>query len=176
MEALNQAFFLALNASAHASPLLVAIAVFLAKWPVAIVMLLAVIVVIQEKTGKTQLSIKLFLTVLLAMAITYVIRESWYHPRPFVIGMGQQLLAHEPTPSFPSFHSTFLFSVGLALLRSGVNRAFAVIALVLGLLTAWARVYLGVHYPFDIIGAFIVASFAALIVGCLPINRIKLRK
>jgi undecaprenyl-diphosphatase len=33
---------------------------------------------------------------------------------------------------------------------------------VLGVLTAWARVYLGVHWPFDMLGSFIVAGAGAI--------------
>lgn len=160
MEALNHALFLALNASPDASPLVVAGALFLAKWPVGIAMLLAAVVVALQPAGNRLLIARLLLTVLLAMAVTYVIRQFWYQPRPFVVGLGQQLLPHEPTASFPSFHATFLFSIGLALLSFSVNRVLAIVVLCLGLLTAWARIYLGVHYPFDIIAAFFVAGLA----------------
>lgn len=176
MEALNQAFFLALNASTEASPLTVSTALLLAKWPVGIAVLLTVIVVMQQPTGKQLLIARLFLTVLLAMATTYAIREIWYHPRPFVIGLGQNFLAHDPTSSFPSFHGTFLFSLGLALLRTCVSRASAAVILALGFLTAWARVYLGVHYPFDMTAALLVALLATFIVGCLPKSRINHRE
>lgn len=176
MEALNNALFLALNASAAAPPAIVAMALFLARWPVGIALLLVFVAVVQQPTGKLALLVRLLLTVLVAMAISYFIRSHWYHPRPFVVGLGHTLLVHEPTASFPSFHATFLFSLGLGLLKSGISWVLILVVLSLGCLTAWARVYLGVHYPLDILAGFVVSGLAAFMVSRLPMHKINYRK
>lgn len=91
----------------------------------------------------------------------------WYHPRPFEIGLGNQLMPHAAEASFPSDHATLLFSLALPLLLfTGTRRlGWAFIALASG--ASWARVFLGVHFPLDMIGGLGVAILSTLIVTSL---------
>ncbi|TJY44067.1 undecaprenyl-diphosphatase [Cohnella pontilimi] len=73
------------------------------------------------------------------------------HPRPFVGHSIHQLIPHAPDASFPSDHATFAFSLAFSLLF--VKRKTGAIMLALAVLTGFARVYVGVHYPADIAGA-----------------------
>ena len=95
----------------------------------------------------------------IGLVLNQIIRSFWVHPRPFAAGFGQQFLAHTPDASFPSDHGTILFAIALALLLS--KSRFGAAALVVALATAWARVYLGVHWPLDMVGSFAVALIAA---------------
>jgi len=63
---------------------------------------------------------------------------------------------------FVSSHAANTF--GFALLSSLLirNRNFAVMIVAWSLINCYSRVYLGVHYPFDIAGGLIVGTFAAL--------------
>ncbi len=56
-------------------------------------------------------------------------------------------------------------TIGFALLTSLIfrKRLYSYIAFSWVAITSYSRVYLGVHYPFDIIGGLIVGVFAALI-------------
>ena len=95
---------------------------------------------------------------LIGLALAQVITAIWYHPRPFEIGLGRQLLDHAPEASLPSDHATLLFSLALPLLFCATARRWGAVFLALGVVTAWSRIYLGVHFPLDMIGAFAVAS------------------
>lgn len=75
------------------------------------------------------------------------------------------LLAHDPTSSFPSLHATFLFSMAFALLLQKGSRGIALFVMLLGGATAWARIFVGVHYPLDMAGAFLTACLAAVAVN-----------
>lgn len=70
---------------------------------------------------------------------------------------------------FASSHASNAF--GFALLSSLIfkqrNYTFAIFFW--AILTAYSRIYLGVHYPFDIVGGVIVGTLAAL--GCYWITR-----
>lgn len=46
----------------------------------------------------------------------------WYHPRPFEIGLGHQLMPHAAEASFPSNHATLLLSLALPLLLATGTR------------------------------------------------------
>jgi hypothetical protein len=43
---------------------------------------------------------------LLALAVNFTIAALWYHPRPFELGIGHQLIEHAVATSFPSDHGT----------------------------------------------------------------------
>ena len=106
------------------------------------------------------------------MGLALAIRCTFYNPRPFVLGLGRMLIEHDATTSFPSFHATFLFSLALPLFmqRGARGTAFAIVLLGLGI--AWARIFVGVHYPLDMAGAFITAAIAPAI-ACAVFKRPK---
>ena len=165
MQSLNHEIFLALNADESSPVFLLAAARLLAELPIALAVLVALYILVRRKSEKA-FALRLVLTVTLAMAAAYVIRKLHYNPRPFVIDLGRTFIEHAPTASFPSFHGTFMFSLAAALLFCPKERASGITLLLLGLATAWARIYLGVHYPRDMLGALITACAAAAAVHC----------
>ena len=95
---------------------------------------------------------------LVGLLFAQVIGLVWEHPRPFMVGMGRTLIAHAADSSFPSDHLTLLWSVAFSLLMYPSLRWTGA---VLGIPMAWARIYLGVHFPLDMAGAAIVAGLSA---------------
>ena len=174
MESLNHQLFLALNAGDTASSFGIWAARVLAEWPIGLAAVLALVALLVQKQ-RGVLAGRLLLTVVLAMGTAYCIRKFHYNPRPFVIGLGRMLIDHAPTSSFPSFHATFVFSLALPLLFQQGTRLFSLIILLLGLMTAWARIFAGVHYPLDMTGAFMTALAAAVVAAMLVRPRRALR-
>jgi len=66
-----------------------------------------------------------------------------------------------PDPSFPSKHASFVFALAAA--SFFIGRRFGLWMLLLALLTGVSRVYVGVHYPGDILGGFILGSLVSVI-------------
>lgn len=84
--------------------------------------------------------------------------------RPYYVLKGVEVLvprAHDF--SFPSDHATAAGAVICGLALAG-RRAVAVIAAVIGLLLAFARVYVGAHYPGDVAAGL---AFGATVVAVL---------
>lgn len=87
-----------------------------------------------------------------------------YFVRPF-LGRARPELWVSPTPKtsfgFPSGHAITSMSLMLALILVAWPTRWRWPALVLGtgfvLATGWARLYLGVHYPSDIVGGWLIA-------------------
>jgi undecaprenyl-diphosphatase len=80
-----------------------------------------------------------------------------------------ELLFYRPTdPSFPSntAATAFAFASGIWL----GNRKVGYFLLLPAFLVSFARVFIGVHYPFDILGAALVGIAASL--GALLVLRI----
>ncbi len=93
-----------------------------------------------------------------ALLINQLIGMVWYHPRPFEIGLGYTLLAHRPETSFPSDHATVFFSVTLALIRWPGVRKLGIALIPISLLVAWSRIWLGIHFPLDMLGSLLVSG------------------
>lgn len=163
---LNHQLFLALNASDAASPLAVWTGGALAECPIGIAVVLTLLAVVRQKPRSfaIALALRVVLTVAVSMGSACLIRMLHYNPRPFVLGLGRMLIAHEPTSSFPSLHTTFVFSMAFALLLQTGSRGIALFVMLLGFATAWARIFVGVHYPLDMAGAFLTACLAAVAV------------
>lgn len=118
-----------------------------------------------DRTRRSQ-AIRACLVTLLALGANQVIGVVWLHPRPFMIGLGHAWIPHAADSSFPSDHVTVFAGIGLTLLFGGAFR-MAAAALTTGLVVAWARVFLGVHFPLDMAGAVAVAGVAYAVVSPL---------
>lgn len=78
-------------------------------------------------------------------------------PRPFAEIEALIPLIAKPTDfSFPSGHTTASFAVALVMLRM-LPKKIGIPAVVLAALVAFSRLYLGVHYPTDVLVGFVVA-------------------
>jgi membrane-associated phospholipid phosphatase len=78
-------------------------------------------------------------------------------PRPFMIGLSPAHIEHGARGSLPSAHATVMFTVGLLFcLRASLRKTgWAILAV--AVLTGWARIYVGVHFPFDIVAGLLLA-------------------
>jgi len=104
---------------------------------------------------------------LLALGLNQLIGLTVFEPRPFAIGLGPALLPHASDSGFPSDHLTVIWAVAACLVLAAPWRRAGVLLALLGLLVAWARVYLGVHWPLDMGGAAVVGLLAAALIHVL---------
>jgi len=98
----------------------------------------------------------------LALGINQLINLAWFHPRPFMMHVGHTYLVHAPDSSFPSDHVTLLWAIGLVFMTRPYTRLSGAVVLLFAMLAAWARVYLGVHFPLDMAGAVLVATLSVV--------------
>ena len=83
--------------------------------------------------------------------------------RPCDVNTAIQLLISHPTDySFPSGHTAASFTAVAALYFSGDKKIWKA-AIILGILIAFSRMYLYVHYPTDILGGILVGIFSGFI-------------
>jgi undecaprenyl-diphosphatase len=98
---------------------------------------------------------------LTGLLINQLIGLAWTHPRPFVMGLGHTLISHVADSSFPSDHLTLWWSVAFSFMFNEGTRHFGILAGLIGIPMAWARIYLGAHFPLDMLGALCVSSSEA---------------
>lgn len=164
LENLNLTWFALINAAPDAAPQTISLAIFLADKVVFIVALWMIYAWVRKSGAFRFVLLDAAFSIILALGISWIIGAFWYHPRPFELELGQQFMEHAVDSSFPSDHATLLFSVALALIAQPISRAWGWMVFALTLSVAWARVYLGVHFPFDMIGALIVAAVSTYII------------
>ncbi len=69
--------------------------------------------------------------------------------------------------SFPSGHTAIAFCVAVAALLT-LPKKFSIPLTVLAVLTAFSRLYLGVHYPTDVLFGILAAALSAVIAYFIP--------
>jgi undecaprenyl-diphosphatase len=166
MEDLNRSLFLMINASAHPSAGMLFMASALAEWLIYSIPLLLAGLWLWGGHERRAAALTAALSVAFALACNQLVSLQWPHPRPFMIGLGHNFLAHKPEASFPSDHATVFFTLGLALIWASLRKTGALM-LALAVLVGWARVYLGVHFPFDIAGGLLVATASSWVIALL---------
>jgi undecaprenyl-diphosphatase len=161
METLNNTLFLWLNAPEHPNSLVLASATFFAQYLILTIPIFFGLAWLRCNALTRKCLLVASAAVLLGLAINQFIGMIWPHPRPFVIGLGHNFLLHAADSSFPSDHLTIWLSVAFSFLIQRRPSVLWLSMLLLGLPMAWARIYLGVHYPADMLGALLVAVFSA---------------
>lgn len=159
LENLNLLWFSLLNADAGLHGWRLELAVFAAKWLILLVPIGLAGLWMSGQTAQREAAVRALAATGFALMVNALIGLGWYHDRPFVIGVGHTFLQHAPDSSFPSDHGTIMFTVALVLAgcREPVARRFGRSLLPLAVVVAWSRVFLGVHWPMDMLGAVAVS-------------------
>lgn len=146
------------------SPLLISIAVFMARWLIVAFAPLAAFCFFQGKQGKHAVGEAVW-ALLIALLATSLIASFVQRPRPFNTTPNPEapIMRLIPPPyntSFPSGHTAAASAMAASLLY--VNRRVGFMSVATVALVALGRILVGVHYPTDILGGLVVgiAAFA----------------
>lgn len=104
----------------------------------------------------------------LAYVVSKILKILIHADRPFVEFSNVQALFPESGFAFPSSHMIFFSALAVAifLLHKKAGYVFILFALLIGL----ARIVAGVHFPFDILGGFILGAGISYLVAYLAKN------
>lgn len=128
-----------------------------------------------SKRAKAVLLLLAILIPLADLASSFVLKPIFHRPRPTArliihgkpetVVSGARLPPHtEPlgTSSFPSSHSTVAAALATTLILAFRRRSRWVwFALLIPILIGYSRVYVGVHYPLDVLGGWIFGTLVA---------------
>jgi undecaprenyl-diphosphatase len=162
LDSLNHSLFLALNAGEAPWSVVVFVAIVAAKALIFLVPLHVILIWVGGERTVRFVALSALIALVIALAVNGVVGAVAYSPRPFVIGLGHTLIDHRPNSSFPSNHATVFFAYAASLAIYG-RRTLAAWFAGIGLVVAWSRIYLGIHYPGDMLGAAVVSAVAAVL-------------
>jgi PAP2 superfamily. len=97
---------------------------------------------------------------LIALGLGQIIGKFLPRPRPYLSHSIHQLIPPSFDTSFPSDHAILGFAVAVGI--TAYNKKAGVALLVLAAIMAFSRVFVGAHYPGDVIGGAVLGTITSI--------------
>jgi undecaprenyl-diphosphatase len=104
---------------------------------------------------------------LIALGLGQLVGHAFPRPRPFLAHSVNLLISRSVDTSFPSDHATLGFAVAVMVWQ--YNRKAGAPLLFLALVLAFSRVFVGAHYPSDVLGGAVLGTVTSL--GIAAVSR-----
>lgn len=109
-----------------------------------------------------KIAIKGGISALIVLLIHFLIKLFYFRPRPFLKRRVGILIPSKHDSSFPSKHTILVFAISTSILM--YQRALGLMMSALSLLTGFSRIWVGHHYPSDIVGSAVIGSITSIVV------------
>lgn len=139
--------------------------VFLAEYLGYFLILGVVFLLIAEKDWRRRIyffSLSAISVILARGIIVEIIRFFYDRPRPFEALGIEPLILNNGAPSFPSGHAAFFFALALAVFFTNKKWGYRFFAG--ALLIGIARIFIGIHWPLDILAGAVVGLISAFLI------------
>ncbi|HEY8893076.1 MAG TPA: undecaprenyl-diphosphatase [Clostridium sp.] len=162
---MNMEFFRIINNLANKNMILDKTMIFFSQYVpymfMAVIIIVFILGIKQRKCEYRKIAVSTVILTVINLMINLIIRSIFYVDRPFVHNKVNLLLPHDAASSFPSNHATGTMSIALGLGK--YNRILGMIMTILSIIVSFSRVYVGHHYPMDIIGSYIIVFVTSYI-------------
>ena len=103
---------------------------------------------------------RMFIVLVLVVIVSVLLKELILRPRPYTQLTGLIVLDPQTDYSFPSGHTIIATSMSYVLAKE-YNKY---ILMIIPVIVALTRLYMGVHYPSDVMGGFLIGLIIAYLV------------
>ena len=161
---MDYSIFQFINELAGRSGLLDNLMIAVAKYGVALLLLPLAYLWFKGKDGdKAKQAVLLsLLSMGVALLINQIIGHFYFRQRPFASHEVNLLVERSADPSFPSDHAAFVFGIaGVLWLK---DRSVGAFALGIAVLVGISRVFIGTHYPGDVLGGAMIGLASSLLI------------
>jgi undecaprenyl-diphosphatase len=117
---------------------------------------------------KRKLSIHLLYAFMLDTASLLILKTVFLRPRPVE---ALKVFEFDIGPSFPSGHSQRTFSGAVVL--SNYYKKYRILFYVIAMLVSFSRIYMGVHYPLDVVIGAVNGIITGMVALIIPLKRIQ---
>ncbi len=157
---LNEQLFLAINHLAHKNTVLDAFMVFCAQYIPIILGFTLIGAWFWPRERRA--AFRAAVSGAGALVLAPVVGLLYYQVRPFALGLGTKLIHHVTDNGIPSDHTAVSFGVAVSLLLSGSG--LGPYAIALAVLVGFARIFVGVHFPSDVLAGATLGTLVALLI------------
>ena len=150
-------FFWILNFS-HRYTSVDLIMIFGAEIVIYLTLLLIIYLAFRDSIKEKKSFFMFLIAILITSILVKIIHLFIFEPRPFATFPFQPLVLYNQGPSFPSVHSAIMATIAFSFFWYRSKWSYFLLFLMLWV--GFARIYIGVHYPLDIIAGFLVGLAA----------------
>jgi len=172
---MNMEFFKIINNLAYKNALLDKVMIFFSNDVpyifMAVIVLIFILGIINNKKENRKIAVNTVVITAINLIINLMIRIIFHINRPFVDHNVNLLVSHDTASSFPSNHATGTMSIAVALNK--YNKVLGLIMTILSIIVGFSRVYVGDHYPIDIIGSYIIVFITNYVYNLVLRNKIE---
>lgn len=162
MQDLDFALFRTLNAGVTVPPWTLGFAEFASDLMPALLMLAIGAGALVSRRWRHAL-LTVLVSLLAVWLLVNLIRTVAPIPRPAFYGLGIQWVPQGVRPGFPSLHAAGTFAAAFSLWCLP-SRLPMYAALLVATVVAWSRIYLGLHFPSDILAAVMLGALVSILV------------
>ncbi len=159
---LDYTVFRAINGLTGRSPALDAAMIAFARYSPVVYAIALALLWLTWKQRNQRAALLAGISALVALGLGQIVGHAFPRDRPYLAHHVSLLITHSPDTSFPSDHTTLAFAIAVAVWQ--FNRRAGIALLIFGMLVAVARVYVGAHYPGDVVGGAVLGAVTSLIV------------
>ena len=159
----NIELFRLINDLGFQIPALNPVFVFIAEYFLYLLLIVLIVYLFKDNGKHRVMVLVAVVSCLLAVILGKITGQFHYNVQPFAtLDNVNLLIEKEVNNSFPSDHTILSFTICMTLFLFDKRKFYF---LFIGLLVAVSRVWVGVHYPFDVLTSIVLSIVAALTVS-----------
>jgi undecaprenyl-diphosphatase len=172
---MNMELFRLINNLANRNTVIDNIMIFFSNY-VPFIFMAAIVIVfvlgIVKRNGESRkVAVSTGVFTLINLLINLIIRSIFHVYRPFVNNKVNLLVPHDTASSFPSNHATGTMSIAVGLAK--YDRLLGITLTILSIVVGFSRVFVGNHYPADVIGGYIIVFISNYLYNLLLRNKVE---